>query len=98
MLELGHVCHPCYMVLQGDLLAPFRACSHGAAISETTQSDPQVFPFFVCYGSITKGTGATVINRVMLGRAGFIELTTMSAIRNKKGGDVGSHFSWFQGL
>ena len=41
MLELGHVCHPCYMVLQGDLLAPFRACSHGATISETTQSCPQ---------------------------------------------------------
>ena len=29
------------LVFQGDLLAPFRACSRGAEISETTQSGPQ---------------------------------------------------------
>ena len=35
------------------------------------RSIPSISPFFVCYGGITKGTGAAIINRVMLGRAGF---------------------------
>ena len=54
----------------GRLTRPFQACSHGATVSETTQSGPQHLPHF-CYGGTTKGTGAAVINRVMLGRAGF---------------------------
>ena len=42
VLESGHACHlRFYLVFQGDLLAPFRACSRGATVSETTQSGPQ---------------------------------------------------------
>ena len=42
VLESGHACYlHFYLVFQGDLLAPFRACSHGATVSETTQSGPQ---------------------------------------------------------
>ena len=41
-LESGLVCHlRFYLLFQGDLLAPFRACSGGAAILDTTQSGPQ---------------------------------------------------------
>ena len=41
VLELVHVCHLRYLVFQGELLAPFRACSHGTTVSKTTQSCPQ---------------------------------------------------------
>ena len=41
VLESGHVCHLRYLVFQGDLLVPFRACCHGAVVLETTQSGPQ---------------------------------------------------------
>ena len=41
---MGHACHLCYLVFQGDLLVPFRACSHGAVVLETTQSGPQQLP------------------------------------------------------
>ena len=34
MLESSHACHlRFYLVFQGDLLAPFKACSHGATYS-----------------------------------------------------------------
>ena len=42
VLESSHACHLHYdLVVQGDLLALFRACCHGATISETTQRGPQ---------------------------------------------------------
>ena len=42
VLESAHACHLRYdLVFQGDLPAPFRACSRGATISETTKSGPQ---------------------------------------------------------
>ena len=42
MLEWSHACHlRFYLVFQGDLLVPFRACSHGAVVSETTQCGPK---------------------------------------------------------
>ena len=42
VLESSHACHLRYdLVFQGDLLAPFRACSRGATVSKTTQSGPQ---------------------------------------------------------
>ena len=42
VLESSHACHLHYdLVLQGDLLAPFRACSLRATISKTIQSSPQ---------------------------------------------------------
>ena len=40
-VRVGSCCHLCYLVFQGDLLVPFRACSHGAVVLETTQSGPQ---------------------------------------------------------
>ena len=44
VLELSHAGHLRYdLVFQGDLLAHFRACSHGATISETTPSGAQQF-------------------------------------------------------
>ena len=44
-----HACHLCYLVFQGDLLAPFRACFHGATVSKTSVV-PKIYLFFVCYG------------------------------------------------
>ena len=41
VLVLGRAGHLHYPVFQGDLLAPFRACSCRAAISETTKSGPR---------------------------------------------------------
>ena len=41
VLVSGRACHLRFLVFQGDLLVSFKACSHGAAISETTQSGPQ---------------------------------------------------------
>ena len=46
---MRHACHLCYLVFQGDLLAPFRACFHGATVSKTSVV-PKIYLFFVCYG------------------------------------------------
>ena len=47
VLESSHACHLRYdLVFQGDLLAPFRACSSGSTIPETTPSGPQYLPLF----------------------------------------------------
>ena len=57
VLELSHACHLRHdLVFQGDLPAPFRACSCGATISETTQSDPQHIPpsFFFYFPSLLR--------------------------------------------
>ena len=43
VLESGHVCYLCYLIFQGDLLAPFRDWSLGAAISETTEWSPTIW-------------------------------------------------------
>ena len=42
VLESSHACNLCYdLVFQGDLPAPFRACSPRVTVSETTRSNPQ---------------------------------------------------------
>ena len=42
LLESSHACHLHYdLIFQGDLPAPFRACSCKATISETTHTSPQ---------------------------------------------------------
>ena len=56
---------------QGELLDPFRAVLAGLQSQKQHRAVPNISPFFVCYGSITKSTGAAVINGVMLDRAGF---------------------------
>ena len=49
LLESSHACHLHYdLIFQGDLPAPFRACSCRATISETTQSHPHYLPE-ACY-------------------------------------------------
>ena len=55
---------------------------------------PNISPFFVCYGGITKGTGAAVVNRVMLGRAGFKD---KMYILSQAGFAPRSHLSQYKG-
>ena len=40
VIVLGHVCHLDFLAVQGDLLASFKACCHGATVSETTEWSP----------------------------------------------------------